>query len=146
VVVLRTFSKIHGLAGLRVGYAIADPRMVLILRRLQLPFSVNALAEAAAVAAVGDESFPVQARTLNFVERARMARAFAAAGIEYVPSHGNFLLLRVGDGRAVFQALQRRGVIVRPVDNYQLPQWLRVSIGLAHENDLFLSRLREVLA
>ena len=146
VVVLRTFSKIHGLAGLRVGYAIADPRMVRILRRLQLPFSVNALAEAAAVAAVGDENFPTQARTLNFVERARMARAFAAAGIEYVPSHGNFLLLRVGDGRAVFQALQRRGVIVRPVDSYQLPQWVRVSIGLAHENDLFLSRLREVLA
>ena len=146
VVVLRTFSKIHGLAGLRVGYAIADPRMVRILRRLQLPFSVNALAEAAAVAALGDESFPTQARTLNFVERGRMARAFAAAGIEYVPSHGNFLLLRVGDGRAVFQALQRRGVIVRPVDNYQLPQWLRVSIGLAPENDLFLSRLREVLA
>ena len=146
VVVLRTFSKIHGLAGLRVGYAIADPRMVRILRRLQLPFSVNALAEAAAVAAVGDENFPTQARTLNFVERARMAAALAAAGIEYVPSHGNFLLLRVGDGRAVFQALQRRGVIVRPVDNYQLPQWLRVSIGLAPENDLFLSRLREVLA
>ena len=146
VVVLRTFSKIHGLAGLRVGYAIADPRMVRILRRLQLPFSVNALAEAAAVAAVGDENFPTQARTLNFVERARMAAALAAAGIEYVPSHGNFLLLRVGDGRAVFQALQRRGVIVRPVDSYQLPQWVRVSIGLAHENDLFLSRLREVLA
>jgi len=146
VVVLRTFSKIHGLAGLRVGYAIADPRMVRILRRLQLPFSVNSLAEAAAVAALGDESFPTQARTLNFVERARMAAALAGAGIEYVPSHGNFLLLRVGDGRAVFQALQRRGVIVRPVDNYQLPQWLRVSIGLAHENDLFLSRLREVLA
>jgi histidinol-phosphate aminotransferase len=146
VVVLRTFSKIHGLAGLRVGYAIADPRMVRILRRLQLPFSVNALAEAAAVAALGDDSFPVKARTLNFVERARMAAALAAAGIEYVPSHGNFLLLRVGDGQAVFQALQRRGIIVRPVDNYQLPQWLRVSIGLAHENDLFLRHLREVLA
>jgi histidinol-phosphate aminotransferase len=146
VVVLRTFSKIHGLAGLRVGYAIADPRMVRILRRLQLPFSVNALAEAAAVAALGDENFPTQARTLNFVERARMATALAGAGIEYVPSHGNFLLVRVGDGRAVFQALQRRGIIVRPVDNYQLPQWLRVSIGLAHENDLFLSGLRQVLA
>jgi histidinol-phosphate aminotransferase len=145
VVVLRTFSKIHGLAGLRVGYAIADPRMVRILRRLQLPFSVSALAEAAAVAALGDEDFPGQARALNTVERARVAAALTAADVEYIPSHGNFLMFRVGAGRAVFQALLRRGVIVRPLDNYQLPEWLRVSIGLPHENDRFLGQLREVL-
>jgi histidinol-phosphate aminotransferase len=145
VVVLRTFSKIHGLAGLRVGYAIADPRMIGVLRRLQLPFSVSALAEAAAVAALGDEDFPVQARKLNTSERARVQAALAARNIEYIRSHGNFILLRVGNGRAVFQALQRRGVIVRPVDNYQLTQWIRVSVGLPHENERFLETLSEVM-
>lgn len=146
VVVLRTFSKIHGLAGLRVGYAIGDPRMIRVLRRLQLPFSVSAVGEAAAVAALGDEDFPVRARSLNAGERERVGAVLAARDIEFVPSHGNFILLRVGNGRAVFQALQRRGVIVRPVDNYQLPQWLRVSIGLPHENDRFLETLQEVMS
>ena len=144
VVVLRTFSKIHALAGLRVGYTLGDPRMIAILRRLQLPFSVSALAEAAAVASLGDEEFPAKARTLNMIERTRVEAALAAAGIEYVPSQGNFILLRVGSGRAVFQQLMRRGVIVRPVDNYQLPEWIRVSIGLPWENDVFLGHLLEI--
>jgi histidinol-phosphate aminotransferase len=146
VVVLRTFSKIHGLAGLRVGYAIADPRMIGVLRRLQLPFSVSALGEVAAVAALGDEDFPARARSLNTTERARIQATLAARNIEYIPSHGNFILLRVGNGRAVFQALQRRGVIVRPVDNYQLPQWIRVSVGLPHENERFLQTCLEVMS
>jgi histidinol-phosphate aminotransferase len=145
VVVLRTFSKIHGLAGLRVGYAIADPRMISVLRRLQLPFSVSAVAEAAAVAALGDEKFPETARMLNSTERARMQAVLADRGIEYIPSHGNFILLRVGNGRAVFHSLQRRGVIVRPVDNYHLPEWIRVSVGLPHENDRFLHTLLEAM-
>lgn len=145
IVILRTFSKIHGLAGLRVGYAIADPRMVGVLRRLQLPFSVSAVAEAAAVAALGDERFPETARMLNATERARVQAVLADRRIEFIPSHGNFILLRVGHGRAVFQALQRRGVIVRPVDNYQLPEWIRVSVGLPHENDRFLQTLLEAL-
>jgi len=146
IVVLRTFSKIYGLAGLRVGYAIGDARMIRVLRRLQLPFSVSAVAEAAAVAALGDTEFPVRARSLNASERARVQAALAGRNIEYVPSSGNFILLRVGHGRMVFQALQRRGVIVRPVDNYQLPQWIRVSVGLPHENDRFLETLREVMS
>jgi histidinol-phosphate aminotransferase len=145
VVILRTFSKIHGLAGLRVGYAIGDRRMIALLRRLQLPFSVSAIGEAAAVAALGDEEFPIQARSLNTTERARVEAALMAAAIEYVPSFGNFILLRVGDGRAVFEALMRRGVIVRLVDNYQLPEWIRVSVGLPRENDLFLERLLAVV-
>jgi histidinol-phosphate aminotransferase len=145
VVVLRTFSKIHGLAGLRVGYAVGDPKMMAILRRLQMPFSVSALAEAAAVAALGDEVFPRQARALNTAERARVAAALAAANIEHVPSSGNFILLRVGAGRTVFQELLRRGIIVRPVDNYQLPEWIRVSIGLPHHNDSFLKHLLEIV-
>jgi histidinol-phosphate aminotransferase len=145
VVVLRTFSKIHALAGLRVGYTIGDPRMIAVLRRLQLPFSVSALAEAAAIASLGDADHPVRARMMNTSERARVEAALAAAGIEYVPSYGNFILLRVGTGRAVFQELMRRGVIVRPVDNYQLPEWIRVSIGLPRENDTFLGHLFEIV-
>ncbi len=144
VVVLRTFSKIHGLAGLRVGYAIADPRMVRILRRLQAPFSVSALAQAAAVAALEDTEYPEKVRVLNVQERGRVAAALSAAGIDYVPSHGNFILLRVGNGQATFVALQRVGVIVRPVTNYGLPEWIRVSVGLPRENDLFLARLLEL--
>lgn len=145
VVVLRTFSKIHALAGLRVGYTIGDPRMIAVLRRLQLPFSVSALAEAAAVASLGSADHAARARMLNSSERARVSAALAAAGVEYVPSHGNFLLVRVGAGRAVFQELMRRGVIVRPVDNYQLPEWIRVSIGLPQENDTFLGHLLEIV-
>jgi histidinol-phosphate aminotransferase len=145
VIVLRTFSKIHGLAGLRVGYALGEPRMMAILRRLQMPFSVSAVAEAAAVAALGDEAFPTEARTLNATERARVEAALATAGIEYTPSSGNFILLRVGAGRTVFQELMRRGIIIRPVDNYQLPEWIRVSIGLPRENDSFLKNLLEIV-
>jgi histidinol-phosphate aminotransferase len=145
VIVLRTFSKIHGLAGLRVGYALGDPRMMAILRRLQMPFSVSAVAEAAAVAALGDEAFPNESRALNTAERARVEKALTAANIEYVPSFGNFILLRVGAGRAVFQELMRRGIIVRPVDNYQLPEWIRVSIGLPRENDSFLEHLLDIV-
>jgi histidinol-phosphate aminotransferase len=146
VIVLRTFSKIYGLAGLRVGYAIADPAIVRVLRRLQAPFSVGALAEAAATAAIGDVDFLHKTRSLNALERERVAGALGAAAIDYVPSHGNFILLRVGDGRSTFQSLLRRGIIVRPVDNYQLPAWIRVSIGLPAENDLFLSHLLEVVS
>ena len=145
VVVLRTFSKIHALAGLRVGYTLGDPRMIAVLRRLQLPFSVSALAEAAAVASLGDADHPVKAQKLNTSERTRVAGALATAGIEHIPSYGNFILLRVGAGRAVFQQLMRRGVIVRPVDNYQLPEWIRVSIGLPRENDTFLGHLLEIV-
>ena len=146
LVVLRTFSKIHGLAGLRVGYAIGDPRMLRILRRLQLPFAVSALAETAAVAALDDTEFPARTRLLNSAERDRVQSALAAAGIQYVPSQANFILLRVGDGPATFRALMCRGVIVRPLANYQLPEWIRVSVGRPDENDLFFHHLTELIS
>ncbi|HWG71817.1 MAG TPA: histidinol-phosphate transaminase [Steroidobacteraceae bacterium] len=146
VVVLRTFSKIHGLAGLRVGYAIGDPRMLRILRRLQLPFAVSALAETAAVAALDDTEFPARTRLLNMTERNRAQSALTAAGIQYVPSQANFILLRVGDGQAIFQELMRRGVIVRPLANYRLPEWIRVSVGRPHDNDVFFHHLTELIS
>lgn len=141
LLVLRTFSKIHGLAALRVGYGLANPGIIGVLKRLQMPFSVNAAAEAAAVAALADPVFADAYRHLNAVERDRMSGALAAAGFDTAPSHGNFLLVHVGDGGAMFQALMRRGVIVRPVTNYGLPAWVRVSIGLPAQNAAFLGHL-----
>lgn len=144
VVVLRTFSKIHGLAGLRVGYAIGDPRLLGLLRRLQTPFTVSAIAEAAAVAALTDGGFAEDARLVNQRERARIQDALTAAGVEFVRSHANFVLLRTGSSRGTYEALLRRGIIVRPMDGYGLPEWVRVSIGLREENDAFLHHLLEI--
>jgi histidinol-phosphate aminotransferase len=144
VVVLRTFSKIHGLAGLRVGYAIGDPRLLGLLRRLQTPFSVSALAEAAAVAALSDPEFAEKTRLLNLRERTRVQDALTAAGIDFVPSHANFVLLRTGSSRPTYEALLRRGIIVRPMEGYGLPECVRVSIGLPEENDAFLHRMLEL--
>jgi histidinol-phosphate aminotransferase len=146
LLVLRTFSKLYGLAGLRVGYALGDPELLQMLRRLQLPFSVSSVAQAAAVAALGDADFAKQACDLNTRERAKLEKAFEERNLERVPSHGNFVLVRVSDGLAVTRAMMARGVIVRPVANYGLPEWLRVSVGLPQENDRFLSVLDEVLA
>ncbi|MFZ0498831.1 MAG: histidinol-phosphate transaminase [Steroidobacteraceae bacterium] len=144
VVVLRTFSKIHGLAGLRVGYAIGDPRLLGLLRRLQTPFSVSALAEAAAVAALADPGFAEKSRLLNLQERTRMQQALGAAGIDFIPSHANFVLLRTGSSRATYEALLRRGIIVRPMEGYGLPECVRASIGLPEEDDAFLHHMLEL--
>jgi histidinol-phosphate aminotransferase len=146
LLVLRTFSKIHGLAGLRVGYGMGDPALLGLLRRLQLPFSVPLPAQAAAIAALGDRAFIDGSREMNRAERARLGAGLAAMGLDFVPSHGNFLLVRTGNGGGLFQALQKRGVIVRPVGNYGLADWIRVSVGLPAENDIFLGHLREAIS
>lgn len=146
LVVLRTFSKLHGLAALRVGYAIAEPAIVSILKRLQMPFATPSAAQAAAVAALEDDDFAEGYRTMNREQRDRLQAAFAARGLDHVPSQANFVLFEVGDGPAVFQALMRKGVITRPMANYGLKTWLRVSIGTPEQNTVFLDRLDEVLA
>ena len=143
---LRTFSKIHGLAGLRVGYALGDPELLQTLRKLQLPFSVNSIAQAAAIAALGDTNFIRRAYENNLQERGRLAEALAERGYRQVPSQGNFILFHVGDGATTARELMRRGVIVRPVGNYGLSEWLRVSVGLPHENERFLDALDDVRA
>ncbi len=144
LLVLRTFSKVYGLAGLRVGYGLGAPDLIGILRRLAPPFSVNSMAQGGALAALGDQDFVARSVALNATERGRLSDALDRHGFEYVPSSGNFVLLHVGDGPAAFQALMRRGVIVRPVANYGLGEWIRVSIGLPEENDLFLRHLTEL--
>ena len=150
LLVSRTFSKAYGLAGLRVGFGIAQPAITDLLNRIRQPFNVNSLAQAAAIAALNDTAFIQQSARLNEAGYRQLTEAFDALGLEYVPSHGNFVLVRVGSedeaGARVNLALLKQGVIVRPVGNYGLPQWLRVSIGLQAENDAFIDALKIALA
>lgn len=150
LLVSRTLSKAYGLAGLRIGLGIGQPAITDLLNRIRQPFNVNSLAQAAAVAALSDSAFLQKSAKLNADGYRQLTQAFDAMGLEYVPSHGNFVLVRVGTdddaGARVNLALLKRGVIVRPVGNYGLPQWLRVSIGLPEENAAFLEALKKVLA
>jgi len=150
LLVSRTFSKAYGLAGLRVGFGIAQRALTDLLNRIRQPFNVNSLAQAAAVAALNDAAFLHKSAQVNAQGYGQLTQAFAAMDLEYVPSHGNFVLVKVGHderaGSRVNQALLKQGVIVRPVDNYGLPQWLRVSIGLPEENAAFIEALRKALA
>ena len=149
LVVSRTFSKAYGLAGLRVGFAIAQPAVTDLMNRIRQPFNVNSLAQAAAIAALNDTAFLEEGARNNAAGYQQFVEAFEELGLEYVPSFGNFVLVRVGDddraGARVNLALLKQGVIVRPVGNYGLPQWLRISIGLPKENAFFIAALKKAL-
>lgn len=149
LIVSRTFSKAFGLAGLRVGFGIAQPVLTDLLNRIRQPFNVNSLAQAAAVAALGDDAYLQKSAAINAEGYAQLTSEFTQMGIEYVPSFGNFVLFRAGTddgaGARVNLALLKWGIIVRPVGNYGLPQWLRVSIGLPQENAAFIDALKAVL-
>ena len=149
LLVSRTFSKAYGLAGLRVGYGIADAGVADMLNRVRQPFNVNSIAQAAALAALADEAYVAESARLNREGLVQLMTGLDAIGVAYLPSHGNFLMVRVADagtGAApVYEALLRSGVIVRPVANYGLPDWIRVTVGLPEENARFLSALGAVL-
>jgi histidinol-phosphate aminotransferase len=150
LVVSRTFSKAYGLAGLRVGFAIAQPDVTGLMNRIRQPFNVNSLAQAAAIAALNDKEFLTRGAQNNAEGYKQMTAAFEELGLEYVPSFGNFVLVRVGGdddaGARVNLALLKQGVIVRPVGAYGLPQWLRISIGLPQENATFIEALKKALS
>jgi histidinol-phosphate aminotransferase len=146
LILMRTFSKIYGLAGLRLGYGIADPELILALEKVRQPFNVNLLAQAAARAALEDEEHVSKTRLNNFGGREFFAKAFRDLPLEYVPSHANFVLVRVGEGQQVFEAMQKLGVITRPMGGYQLPEWLRISVGTPAENQRTLAALKQSLA
>jgi histidinol-phosphate aminotransferase len=146
VIVSRTFSKAFGLAGLRVGYGLAQRELTDLLNRVRQPFNVNSVAQAAAVAALADEDFLARSYELNLRGMQQLTAAFESLGLEHVPSVGNFVLVKVGAAARVYEQLLRRGVIVRPVANYGLPEWLRVTVGLPEENATFLRALPEALA
>ena len=145
LLVSRTFSKAYGLAALRIGYGIMDAGIADMLNRVRQPFNVNALAQAAALAALADASYVDASRALNRAGLAQLAAGFAALGVEFLPSHGNFVLAKVGNAEQVYQRLLAQGVIVRPVANYGLPEWLRISVGLPDENARFLDILGSLL-
>ncbi len=146
LIVTRTFSKAYGLAALRVGYSLSHPDIADLLNRVRQPFNVNHLAIVAASAAINDVQHLDKAIHLNAVGMQQLIEGFDALNLEHIPSVGNFVSLNVGkDGASVYDALLHEGVIVRPVANYQMPQYLRVTIGLAHENERFLQALQKVL-
>ncbi len=145
LLISRTFSKAYGLAGLRVGFGLAQPELTDLLNRIRQPFNVNSMAQAAAIAALDDQAFLERSYRLNAEGLQRLQSAFRELGLQYVPSYGNFVLVRVGDAAAVYEKLLRDGVIVRPVGGYGLPEWLRVSVGLPQENEAFVAALRRAL-
>ena len=145
VYVFRTFSKAYGLAGLRIGYGVAGPHEAGLMNRVRQPFNTNALAQAAAIAALDDDEHLEKTRRMVEDGLRQMESACTDLGLCHVPSTANFMLIRVGDGNRVFQELQRRKIIVRPVGGYQLPEWVRVTVGTSAENDRLAGALGELL-
>ncbi len=141
VICLRTFSKIYGLASLRVGYGYAHRDLIAIVQRARQPFNVNGVGVVAALTALDDADFVAKCRAANRAGLAQLGEGFRKQGREFVPGQGNFLLVKVGDGAAVFDALQKRGVITRPVKGYGLPEWLRVTVGTPEQNERLLREL-----
>ncbi len=146
VCILRTFSKGYGLAGLRVGYAIGQPEFLHWLNRARQPFNVNYMAQTAAIAALADDAHLAASRQMVRSGLAQLTAGLEKLGMAYVPSVANFLLVKVGAGREVFAALQQQQVIVRPLDGYGLPEYVRVTVGRAEENVKFLKALAAVMA
>lgn len=145
LIISRTFSKAYGLAGLRVGYALAHAQVTDMLNRVRQPFNVNSVAQAAAVAALRDVSFVKKTFELNRRGMLQLTEGLDKLGLQHIPSFGNFLSFRIGGATAMYRRLLELGVIVRPIANYDMPDWLRVSIGLESENAKFLTALKQAL-
>ena len=134
-----------GLAGLRVGYGIACPELAAALEKIRQPFNANLLAQTAALAALDDDEHVRKTRQNNFTGLEFFMKAFRQLHLEFVPSYANFILVRVGEGQKVFDAMQKLGVITRPMGGYQLPEWIRISIGTPKENERSLTALKTVV-
>jgi histidinol-phosphate aminotransferase len=141
LLVSRTFSKAYGLAGLRVGYGIGQPQVIDLLNRVRQPFNVTNIGLAAATAALADQDFVRASAKANAAGLKQMESYFASAGIEFIRSYANFIAFRAGDAAGINRRLLEQGVIVRPIGAYAMPEWLRVSIGLEHENARFIDVL-----
>jgi histidinol-phosphate aminotransferase len=146
LVVTRTFSKVYGLAGLRVGYALAAAGVADLMNRVRQPFNVNSMALTAAAAALDDTAFVRESFELNRRGMKQLTGGFERLGIEYIPSHGNFVSFKAGDAAGVNRKLLKAGVIVRPIASYGMPQHLRVTVGLERENARFLAALEQALS
>jgi histidinol-phosphate aminotransferase len=145
LVITRTLSKAYGLAGLRVGFALASAGVADMMNRVRQPFNVNSIAQAAAVAALADDDFVKKSYELNRAGMTQITEGCKRLGLRFIPSHGNFISVRVENAANVYQGLLKKGVIVRPIAGYEMPDYLRVSIGLETENARFLQALEEIL-
>jgi histidinol-phosphate aminotransferase len=143
LLLMRTFSKIFGLAGLRLGYGIAVPELISALEKIRQPFNINSIAQAAALAALDDEEHLQKTRANNFQGLRYLENELRKMKLEFVPSSANFILVRVGDGQKVFNDLQKLGVITRPMGGYGLPEWIRVSVGTPAENERFVAAINK---
>jgi histidinol-phosphate aminotransferase len=146
LLLMRTFSKIYGLAGLRLGYGIGHPDLIAELEKIRQPFNINSIAQAGALAALDDTAHADRTRRINARGLKFYAREFRKLGLEFLPSSANFILVRVGEGQRVFNELQKLGVIVRPMGGYQLPEWIRISVGTPNENQRCLKALKSIVA
>lgn len=141
IIALRTFSKVFGLASLRIGYAYSSAEIAALLGRVRQPFNVNSIAQAAAMGALDDDEFAARCVRENRAGLVQLEEGFKRLGLSYVPSTANFILVKVGLGTECFEALQRRGVIVRPVKSYGLAEWVRVTVGTRPQNERVLTEL-----
>jgi histidinol-phosphate aminotransferase len=146
LITLRTFSKIYGLAGLRIGYGIGPTELVAALERIRQPFNVNVLGQVAALAALDDDEHVERSRRANREGMLFLERELTRLGLAYVPSQANFVLVRVGAGGEVYERLLRRAVIVRPMGGYGFPEHVRVTVGTAEENRRFVDALEGALS
>src|SRR6266705_1933476 len=144
IVVLRTFSKIHGLAGLRIGYGVARSDLINVLQKTRQPFNVNSIAHAGALAALRDEAHQHETKRVVDQGRAYLEEQFAAMKLHFVPGAANFIMVHVDDTTAVFQKLLARKIIVRPLKGYQLPEWVRISVGTMEQNKQCIAALKEI--
>ncbi len=145
LLLMRTFSKIYGLAGLRFGYGIGHSEFIAALEKIRQPFNINSLVQAGALAALDDTHHVEKTRRNNVRGYKFFWRAFRKLDLEFVPSAANFILVRVGDGQRVFNEMQKLGVIARPMAGYQLPEWIRISIGTPKENKRCLDALQRAI-
>ncbi len=146
VIVMRTFSKIQGLASLRIGYGLGAAPLIEVLQKTRQPFNANAVAQAGALASLLDDDHQEKTRRNNAAGIRYFQETFEELNLEYVPSHANFVLVKVGDGDKLFADLMKKGVIVRAMRGYKLPDWIRVSVGTPAENERFVTELKAWLA
>src|SRR5438477_4451026 len=146
LLLMRTFSKIFGLAGLRLGYGIGHPEVIATLEKIRQPFNINSIAQAGALAGLDDQQHLARTRANNARGLDCLQDSFGQLGLEFIPSHANFVLVRVGDGQRVFEEMQRLGVITRPMTSYHRHEWLRITVGTPEQNTRCIAVLKKVLA
>ncbi len=146
LLITQTFSKVYALAGLRIGYSISNPEIADVLNRVRQPFNTNVLAQNAAIASLGDDDHVTKSVAINNVGKSFLQQSFAEMKLNYLPTMGNFIAVNVGqDGLVLYQKLLRQGVIVRPVTNYGMPEYLRITIGSQHQNERFIESLKHCI-